>query len=333
MKGEDRGRVWPMYGWYSALMACGSCFGTVVWAAKMMYFVAVFTSRKQSPAEKSSLLAVADSWTSAILMTYAIEFLCLCAAKLLVLDRMSVFAAPQGTRMRMWWAAAGRVVMAAVILGDAVGLAANAAAAVYYQKAADAGRTAAAHYAADNTKDGDYYRSLVKKEVEYGGSIASVQRFCEVAVLLLIVIAFVVVGVLCARRVNAKLLDTDAASEAAAVGRALRRQIVCVVAFVFVTFVIRSVLSTMLAIAYELRDFQEQCPGGTCDVSCHNVHTHFVGWTLYMPAFESIIVLVSSPLALLVALWGMTSKTTLQLMKSSGQEMTRPLRPHMLNKQ
>jgi hypothetical protein len=40
----------------------------------------------------------------------------------------------------------------------------------------------------------------------------------------------------------------------------------------------------------------------------------------YTPQFQLMIVLVSSPVALLVALWGMTSKATLQLMKSSKQE-------------
>jgi hypothetical protein len=50
-------------------------------------------------------------------LTCAADLLCLSAAKLMVLDRMSVFAAPQGIGMRGWWAAAGRVVMAAVVLG------------------------------------------------------------------------------------------------------------------------------------------------------------------------------------------------------------------------
>ena len=27
MQEEDRGRVWRLYGWYSALMTCGSCVG------------------------------------------------------------------------------------------------------------------------------------------------------------------------------------------------------------------------------------------------------------------------------------------------------------------
>jgi hypothetical protein len=40
----------------------------------------------------------------------------------------------------------------------------------------------------------------------------------------------------------------------------------------------------------------------------------------YTPEFRPMIELVSSPLALLVALWGMTSKATLQLMKSSKRE-------------
>ncbi len=53
-------------------------------------------------------------------MTYAADLLCLSAAKLMALDRMWVFAAPQGIGMRGWWAAAGRVAMAAVVLDNAV---------------------------------------------------------------------------------------------------------------------------------------------------------------------------------------------------------------------
>jgi hypothetical protein len=45
----------------------------------------------------------------------------------------------------------------------------------------------------------------------------------------------------------------------------------------------------------------------------------------YTPEFQLMIVLVSSPLALLVALWGMTPKATLQLMKSKERETLVPL--------
>jgi hypothetical protein len=44
-------------------------------------------------------------------------------------------------------------------------------------------------------------------------------------------------------------------------------------------------------------------------------------WLLYTPEFQLIIVLISSPLALLVALWGMTDKRALQHMRSSGKQI------------
>ncbi len=322
MEEEDRGRVWRLYGWFTALMVCGSCVGAVAWAARMMKVVNFFKSKASSNSSKVESYAFAAlglHWTRLDLVTYAIEFLCLSAAKLMVLDRMATFAAPQGTGARRRWAAAGRVVMAAVVLGNVVGLAANAAAAVHYQKAAEAQSAASAYYAANNTKDSDSYYSLNKSELQLAGSILSVQRVCEVAVLLLIVVAFAVVGVLSARRVSARLLEVDAASAAAATGWALRRRMLGTTAFVFVTFLIRSALSIMLAVAYVLRDYDKLCDGGSCDASCYNAYTLFVNWTIFTPEFESTIVL-SSPVALLVALWGMTSKATLQLMKTSGQE-------------
>jgi hypothetical protein len=48
---------------------------------------------------------------------------------------------------------------------------------------------------------------------------------------------------------------------------------------------------------------------------------------IYTPEFQLVVVLVSSPLALLVALWGMTPKATLQLMKSSKRETALSLNP------
>jgi hypothetical protein len=222
--------------------------------------------------------------------------------------------------------------MAVVVLGNAVGLAGSVASSVEYMKAAGAYRSASAYYASNSTDVGSIqeYLSLGLKNAQLGGSIASVQRFCEVAVLLLIVVAFVVVGVLSARRVSASLLVVDAASAAAASGRALRLQMVGITAFIFVTFLLRSVLSTMSAVSHELRNLDRLCPDSDksiyCD-TCRNVYTHITGWMLFTPEFESTIVLISSPVALLVALWGMTSKSTLQLMNSSRQKSAISLKP------
>jgi hypothetical protein len=339
MEGEDRGRVWRLYGWFTALMACGSCAGAVAWAAYMMFLENGFKGNtSEDPAQVASLFVLTYSWYAAFAVIYAIEFLCLSAAKLMVLDCMSVFAAPQGTRLQTRWAAAGRVVMAAVVLGNAAGLAANAAAAVFFQKAAQAMSAASAAYAANNTEDGQRFRSLSQVELQRGGSIASVQSFCEVAVLLLIVVAFAAVGVLSARNLTSSLLIFGQAlqrvsevgrlqlSAAAATGTALRRRFVATTAFVFVAFVLRAVYSTMHAVTLQFKDtITESCPS-LCD-ECRNEYALVLNWMSYTPEFKLLIVLVSSPLALLVALWGMTSKSTLQLMKSSQPEALEVLVP------
>jgi hypothetical protein len=326
MEDQDRGRVWRLYGWFTALMACGSCVGAVSWAAYMIFLENGFKATLNlTEAQKFSLFALAYSWRAVFLVMYAVEFLCLSAAKLMVLDRMAVFAfvAFVGTGTPKLWVLAGRVVMAAVVLGNAVGLAANAAAAFYYHKAAQASSAASAAYAANNNKDGLAFESLRNEEVQRGGSIVSVQLFCEVAVLLLIVVAFVAVGVLSARRVSSWLLGVDAASAAAATGREARLQMVATTAFVFVTFVLRAAFSTMFAVAFQLREIGESCTGA-CD-ECNNVYALISDWMFHTPQFQLLIVLVSSPLALLVALWGMTSKATLQLMKPRKQVALIPL--------
>ena len=58
-----------------------------------------------------------------------------------------------------------------------------------------------------------------------------------------------------------------------------------------------------------------------CDPSCFNEFTHIGRWANRTPEFQVTIVLVSSPLTLLVALLGMTSRQTLHAIKSKEQEV------------
>ena len=87
------------YGWFSALMLCGSCVGVVTWAARMMTLVYFFHGNdsisNRNFVQGFSSVARTRSWRAVFSVTYAIEFLCLTTAKLMVLDRMSDFAAPQ----------------------------------------------------------------------------------------------------------------------------------------------------------------------------------------------------------------------------------------------
>ncbi len=332
MQEERRRRVWRLYGWFCGLMLFGSCFGIVTWAARMMQLVNLYKNvdafEEGDDAQGSYMRAQSISFTVVFLVPYAIEFLCLSAAKLMVLDRMSVLAAghDEGTKKR--WAVGGRMVMAVVALGNAVGLAANIAATVHYQKAAEAAWAESAHYASNhstgNSTLSEELRARVFQEIQFAGSIVSVQSFCEVAVLLIIVVAFVVAGAFCSRVVTSKLLVVHASSASASAVRALKLQVVVTTVFVFAAFLVRSVYSTMRALSAQLRDVGNTCPGviSVCDASCYNVFTHMSVWMNYTPEFHMMVVLVSSPLALLVALWGMTPKQMLQTMVS-GQQDTR----------
>jgi len=135
-------------------------------------------------------------------------------------------------------------------------------------------------------------------------------------VLLLIIVAFAVTGAACFRRFTSAQLDDTAE------GRQLWRQIVGTAGFVFVTFLLRAVYSTMHAVANELQDGAASCPSrNPCDASCYNTYGLMVTWLIYAPEFQLSVELISSPLTLLVALWGMTSKHTLRLMQSRRREM------------
>jgi hypothetical protein len=248
------------------------------------------------------------------------EFLCLSAAKLMVLDRMMDFAMPKGEGMSGRWVVGGRVVMAAVVAGNVVGLGGNVAAAVYFQRTAEYYSAASAAFAINNTADGNKFNNLGNNQQQQAIRTQSLQSFCEVAVLLLIIVAFTVVGAACARRVRSALLGMN--ETAAAAATQLRRQIVGTAAFVFVTFLLRAVFSTINALANQLQDVANlaRCHD-PCDVSCFNDYEFMRLWLLNTPEFQLVIELISSPLALLVALWGMTSERTLQLMKSNRQQM------------
>ncbi len=156
--------------------------------------------------------------------------------------------------------------------------------------------------------------------------------------LLLIVAAFVVAGIACARRVTSALTQLDKSGPemaaimmlrkqtvgaAKALGRQMRQEVVATTAFVFVAFLLRSVVSTILAVANQLQNSDKDCSRAAvigannfCD-ACYNTFTHIWMWNLFTPEFLPVVVFVSSPVALLVALRGVTSKLALQAMRSS----------------
>jgi hypothetical protein len=338
MRGEGRRGEWELYGWFSGLMLCGSCFGAVAWGALMQDLVLSF-NRNYNPASSTltnaqyySIVAQAPRWVAAFVVTYAMEFLCLSAAKLMVLDRMMEFAMRKGEGVWRRWVVRGRVVMAAVVAGNAVGLGGNVAAAVYFQRSGESFSAASAAYAANNTADGYNFVNLAAQQGQLAASTQSLQSFCEVAVLLLINVAFAVVGAACARRLSSEqqryddnpFVNAADAAAAAPAWRQLRLRIVGTAAFVFVTFLLRAVYSTMFALAKQLQNEGNvvNCPSSNfCDASCYNVYRLMQVWLFNTPEFQLIVVLISSPLSLLVALSGMTTDRALRQMQSNRRQM------------
>jgi hypothetical protein len=259
-------------------------------------------------------------------VTYAIEFLCLSTAKLMVLDRMSDFVSLRSSDVsKRRWVVGGRAVMAAVVTGNLVGFVGNVAAAVQWQSSFESWTAASADWSANKT---DSALSLgvdglnTKDRAMY---ILSVQSLCEVIVLLIIVIAFAVVGVACARRISSTLHALDAAGAAAAQASQLRLHIVGTTAVVFATFLARTAYSMFYALAV-LRQNVSSCPNNAdlCD-SCFNTWTRIQVWILRTPSLVLLIVLVTKPLPLLVALWGMTSDRTRREMQRTARGSAAPL--------
>ena len=154
---------------------------------------------------------------------------------------------------------------------------------------------------------------------------------CEVAVLFFILSAFVVAACACARRIRATLRAVGVDQRVKSRGQRLLFQIVFTAVTAFASFLLRSCHSTIQAVSYQLQNTginissTNDCPisnnGAIQNVTttnfchpCYNVYTHVTFWMTRTPAFQLTVVLISSPVALCVALWGMTSKQQLRLM-------------------
>ena len=320
---DDRRRMWLLYGWFSGLMCVGSVFGAFAWAFWLQFLSAVFSGHTPgfSSMQKLSLLVEKRNWEAAFVIPSAIDFVCLSVAKLMVLERMADFAVAKKDGMWRRVAVGGQVVMAAVFVGNAVIFCSSIAASIFIRQSASFYSASSDAYVANNTAD---YIKLAQQALQKDstGLIAeSVQQFSEVIVLVIIIFAFAVVGIAGARRVNSALRNMN--DEHGAAGRQLRRQIVGTTAFVFVTFLLRAVFTSMYALARALQNSDAACAAayqGPCDSTCYNQWRLMENWIIFTPEYQSMVVLISSPVAMIVALWGMTSKRALELMKSSGEQ-------------
>ena len=341
-EGEKR-KEWALYGWFTGLSFCGSTAGALAYACRLynlktlyIYFdLAAPVDSSQAIMQQimmQTVRAECRRWAAAhyALIPFELGFVVL--AKLLVLHRVQHFAVKTSHPER--WRKARLGLLGAVVLLNALGVCGNFGAAFYYNQAGDFGVDSANAFAANNTAAGKELRDVGGQKDSLAGKVASIQRFSEVSVLMLIIAAFLTVGFFSAQ-VFASALRTlftakqrlgsmagaaveqgkQLVAEASLQGRQLQRKVLGTFVFVFMTVLVRSVFIVTYAVAQALQNYGDPCGVGFCD-PCHNVYSHIQGWILYTPVFQHVTVLIASPVALLVALWGMSGVRALEQIAS-----------------
>jgi hypothetical protein len=233
------------------------------------------------------------------------------------------------------WLLAGRVLVAVIVCGNLVGLGCNVAASLFFSTAADVFQSRASYANVSDRGQRVQLQAKANNAMNSGAQLAAVHAGCETIFLLLIVIAVSVVGAACVHRIRATmraLSDTpksillpsvaQTADPAArrplsanvepfsSAARHLKLQIVGTCAVIFVSFFIRAFYATMFTLATALASNANDCPPGIWKnrcTDCYNIWYYVLLWLLYTPGLYFCVALVALPLALLVALWGMTS--------------------------
>jgi hypothetical protein len=335
---------WILYGWFSALICIGSLFGAMTWLAWMHYIVALFkgtdaaiTGGEAGFVQAMELNAEGQQALAVFFISYAFEFLCLTVAKMLMLIRLTEFVSSpfkhDSIAVSKWIFTILRSSILFVVLGNLAGLGASFSASGYAVHSADL-FSATAKAAATNSSNtlncaGDFGCTALPgftvfesafQQASAAHHSASVQQFCEVTALVVIILAFTFAGAASAHTFKSALKLTVDASASAAGLQALQR-IIGTTTFVFISFLLRASFSIMNSTSNALQNNgAPTCDDAIqCDPRCFNMWQLMQEWLQFTPEFQLSVVLVSSPLTLLVALWGMTNRRMVQHFLSSSR--------------
>ncbi len=286
-------------------------------------------------------------WLATYALFYPFTLGCLVVTKLLVLDRLMDFAKLKGDGAS-WWVKVANLLVVVVLVGNIAGLASNIATAVFFIRAALSYESALTNLEANASFVED-----ARSRVTEGSRAAAVHIGFETVILIIIVICISIVGVACARRIRAALvavqqshfvkltsmfglpaapsetsleLSSSSQERAFASGRKMSHQIGGTCTAVFLSFLLRACFTTMFTMCTALQNniSKDTClPYVNRCSKCYNVYSLIIVWIFYSPEFFFAIVLLSQPVTLLIALWGMTSHTTLSIMKERDVERSR----------
>ncbi len=279
-------------------------------------------------------------WLIVYEITYPFTFTAVCCSKLLVLSRLMDFSKLTYSGRSSRWLLAGRVLVAVIVCGNLVGLCCNIAASVFFSRAADIFQSRASYV---NTSDRNELQAKANDAMNSATQLAAVHVGCETILLLLLVVAVSVVGAACVHRIRTAMRavsetakstllrsvaqptahrSSNANDQPLSSARHLKLQIMGTCCVIFLSFCIRATHATMFTLASAFASNYNDCPRNIwknrCS-DCYNIWYYILLWLLYTPDVHFCVALVSLPLALLVALWGMTSGRTLEAMRSRGK--------------
>lgn len=332
----QRGKEWKLYGLFTAVSCLGCISGILAYAPRICQLTTRYRADiigkipNRSLSEMQlfhELRAQQRRCTAAFYALFPVELAFVTVAYVLVLHRMQSFALLKSNHPARW-KLAGRAFMSIVVVLNSVGVCGNIAAAVSYHRAADFSSLAATSYFLNDTQAGRAYAL----QAAGAGEVASVQRFCEVAVLTVITAAFLVVGVNNIRTIVSAMRHLLTAElslvtfghpegsrdstfvAARSQGVQLLSRVAVSLVVVFSTFLLRSVFTVLYAMAQAFQSSFNTCTEpnvNDCD-ACLGLYSNVQTFIIYEPAFQNIVILLASPLALLVAWWGMLPTSTLR---------------------
>ena len=166
-----------------------------------------------------------------------------------------------------------------------------------------------------------------------GLKFAGYGSICEGCSLVIMLVSFLAAGVLCIRRFfqgSQNLVSlakfykrsTEVISEIGRKNSKVRLQITVTVSTVFVTFLVRSVYAAALAASRRGQistafAANPRCAESTnifCD-PCQDLGVVVQSWLYLCPEFSFTVFLISSPVIILVSLWGMTTDSHLHSLR------------------
>lgn len=334
----EKQQGWRHYGWFTGLCFVGSVAGAIAFAARIAQLSQNYPSRRMqmrsTPPTQAEYLMISSyrgyeiRFTATHFVFIPVELGSIMAAKLLVLHRLLKFSFGSSPFHRAWMYI-GRTLFWVVILCNVIGFCANVTSAVHFSQATVFTDLAYNSYLLNDTVAGAAHLQSANTNAANAIRVSSVQRFCEVFVILIVTIAFLVVGAQF-HRILQLALDTlfsamkrllprapgvnqnvQLINEASAQGKRLQRKVFWTFLILFFTVLSRAVFAFMYGLALAYQDYDSSCSPNPCD-ECKNVYSQILFWILFTPEFQQIVMIFASPFAQLVALWGMTGSGVLE---------------------